>query len=112
MKVQDVKIIITCLIPLILGIFITLFFYSDAKADVYLLYDHERFLDNIFYDVTNLATATIFTWYASKWKRNIFTPFFIVSLLQWVLYFTVYKQGASLISIPILVLLIYLYNRK
>ena len=71
MKISDVRILIICLIPVLLGMFITLFFYSDAKADVYLFYDHKRFLDNIFYDITNLATASIFTWYASKWKRNL-----------------------------------------
>jgi hypothetical protein len=95
-----------------MGVFITWFFYQDVKADVYLFYDHARYLDNIFYDIINMLTTTIFTWYASRWKRNIFMPFFIVSLVSWALYFTIYKQGASLIEIPILILLIIAYNTK
>ena len=112
MRIQDIKSIIICTIPIILSMFVTLFFYSDLKLDVYLFYDHARFVDNIFYDVSNLATASIFTWYASKWKRNIFMPFFIISLVEWVLYFTFYKQMASLMLLPLLVFLIILYNRK
>ena len=110
MRVRDVKILIVCLLPVLTGLFITLFFYSDAKADVYLFYDHARYLDNIFYDITNMLTVSIFTYYASKWKKNIFTPFFIVSLMDWLLYFTVYKQAVSLITIPILIGLLIVYN--
>lgn len=112
MKVRDIKTILICTIPSVLGVFITLFFYSDMKADVYLFYDHARYLDNIFYDVVNLSIASIFTWYCTKWKRNVFTPFFIVSLLQWILYFTIYKQGASIVTIPILIILLIIYNKK
>ncbi len=112
MKVSDVKILLICSIPIILGMFITLTYYLDTKVDVYLFYDHARYLDNIIYDVTNLATASIFTWYASKWKRNVFTPFFLVSLLEWGLYFTFYKQWGSLITLPTLVVLLIFYNKK
>jgi hypothetical protein len=112
MKKSDLRIYITCFIPVILGSFITLFFYSDLKVDVFLFYDHERYIDNIFYDIYYRVSISIFTWYASKWNRKVFTPFFIVSLLEIVSYFTFYNQASSLIMLPILVLLIILYQKK
>jgi len=112
MKVVDVKILTICMMPILTGICVTCFFYSDIKADVYLFYNHSRYLDNIFYDITNLLTSTILSFYASKWKKNIFAPFFYASLLQWVLYFTFYKQMSSLVVVPFLIFLILLYNYK
>lgn len=100
------------MIPVFTSIGITYFFSSETKLDVYLFYNHQRYLDNIFYDITNLLAVSVFTFYASKWKRNIFKPFFYTSLLQWILYFTVYKQMASLVVIPFLIFLILLYNYK
>ncbi len=112
MKVSNFKILLTCLIPVVLGVFVTMFFYSDTKADVYLFYDHSRYLDNIFNDVRNISISIIFSWYASRWKKNLFMPFFWFFLLELVLYFTVYKQGVSMVSLPFLTFLLILYNKK
>lgn len=112
MKVGDLKILLTLMLPVLTGVFITYFFYKDIKADVYLFYDHARYLDNIFYDITNLLSVSILTWYGTRWKRNIFMPFFIISIYEWIMYFLVYKQWVVLTELPILIILILIYNRK
>lgn len=86
------------------GLMVDVFFNQDTKADVYLFYDHERFLDNIFYDISNLLYFVVSSYILSKYNK-LFQPFFIISLVNVALYFIVYKQNIALIEYPILLIL-------
>jgi len=99
-------------IPMIISLGVLLFYHSDRKADIYLFYEHKRYLDNIFYDISNLLAFTIFSFYASRYDKKTFFPFFILSLIEILGYFLFYKQFITLISLPILVILIIIYNNK
>ena len=89
-----------------------MFFNSEAKADVYLFYNHARYIDNIFYDVSNLLTFVIFSYWASRYDKQAFMPFFWISLFEVSGYFLFYKQFITLASMPILVILLIYYNNK
>ena len=106
------KHIIIALIPTIISLGVVVFYHSDAKADMYLFYEHQRYIDNIFYDVSNLLTAVIFTYWASRYDKRAFMPFFWVSLFEVAGYFLFYKQFITLASMPILVILLIYYNNK
>lgn len=77
-----------------------LFFENNSRYDVYLFYEHERYLTNILYDVSTLLTFTVLSYWLSGFKKAIFQPLFITSMLSWAFYFTVYWQKASLFLIP------------
>lgn len=77
-----------------------LFFNNNDKYDIYLFYDHSRYLTNILVDVGNLYAAIIFSYHLSKYKRVVFLPVFYSCILSSVMYFVNYRQLASLIIIP------------
>lgn len=83
-----------------------IFYWCDARFDVYMFYDHTRYLTNILSDIAYMADSVILTYWLSKFKRSIFRPLFIVSVASVILYFTFYKQMASLILIPLYVWLV------
>ena len=76
-----------------------IFFENNDKYDVYLFYNHERFLTNILYDIGNIYAANVFTYILTKYKKQIFTPIFYTTLAMWATYFLFYHQLASLILI-------------
>lgn len=76
------------------------FFENNDKYDVYLFYNHSRYLTNILYDVGNIYSANVLTYFLCKYKRIIFVPLFYTTLALWVTYFLFYNQFASLIIVP------------
>lgn len=88
----------------------TMFFENNDKYDVYLMYDHERYFTNILYDVSNLFTFTVLTYFLSLYNRKIFKPLFVLSLIAWFSYFIFYNQIGNLIMIPVYILMIIIYN--
>lgn len=102
---KDRNLILIMFVPYILNIFVTYFYYHEYKADIYIFYEHSRYLDNIFYDIHKLLVTSLMTFIISKMQK-VAMPFFLISILDWILYFLFYKQSASLIEIPILVILI------
>lgn len=89
-----------------------LFFDNNDKYDVYLFYNHKRYLTNILYDVSNLYTVSLLTFFLQKYNKRVFLPFFILSLIAWENYFVFYNQIGTLVSIPIYILIIIIANRK
>ena len=89
-----------------------IFFENNDKYDVYVFYDHSRYLTNILYDVSVLFQFIIFTYLLQDLKRNIFKPLFIVGLLSVPSYFLFYHQISSLFVIPIYLILTIYYNRN
>ena len=96
----------------ILDILQSVVFSNDSKFDIYLLYDHDRYLTNIVYDIGNMFTFSVLTYFLIKLNRRVFTPLFVMSLFWWVSYFVFYNQMSSLLLIPIYLILVVYYNEK
>ena len=89
-----------------------IFFENNDRIDVYLFYDHERYLTNILYDISNLFKFSILTYWLISLNRNIFKPLFILSVALWFSYFIFYNQITSLILIPIYIVSVFLIHNK
>ena len=76
------------------------FFENNEKYDVYLFYNHSRFLTNILYDFGKIYSANVLTYFLSKYNKSVFLPVFYTTLVMWFTYFLFYNQFASLIIIP------------
>jgi len=81
------------------------------KYDVYLFYDHSRYLTNILFDISNLFKFSLLTYWLISLKRNIFTPLFLLSIYIWLSYFIFYNQIGSIILIPLYIITIFIYNK-
>ncbi len=89
-----------------------IFFDNNDKCDVFLFFQHKRYLTNILFDISNLFNFSLLTYFLSRYNKTVFKPLFITSLFIWVSYFTFYNQASSLFIIPIYLLLILYYNTK
>lgn len=107
MKKSDYKYIYGIGLVLITGMMHVIYFDSDEKYDVYLYYNHKRYLTNILYDISVLTQFTVLSFFTIKINKKIFRPLFFFSLLQWISYFLVYRQSWTLIGLPILITLYY-----
>jgi hypothetical protein len=112
MKYSDLKYYIGILFMLFIDSLHVIFFSSNDKYDVYLFYDHQRYLTNILYDMSNLVRFSLLTFWLISLKRKIFAPLFVLSLLTWVSYFTFYNQMSSLFLIPCYLFVVILYNKN
>ena len=112
MKRSNLKYNIGIIFIIIFDSLHTIFFDNNDKYDVYLFYDHERYLTNIFYDISNLFKFSILTYFLSHYNKVVFRPLFALSLIIWILYFVNYNQMGNLVLIPIYILLILLYRAK
>ena len=112
MNKSSLKYYIGIIIILVVDSLHKLFFENDSRIDVYLLYNHERYLTNILYDISNLFKFSILTYWLIKVNRRVFTPLFITSLFIWLSYFTFYNQKSSILIIPIYVITTIIYNKK
>ena len=89
-----------------------IFFKNNDKFDIYLFYNHSRYLTNILYDISNLFKFSILTYWLININRRIFTPLFILSIGVWISYFTFYNQITSLLLIPLYIITVIYYNKK
>lgn len=89
-----------------------IFFNNNEKYDVYLFYEHQRYLTNILYDISNLVRFSLLTFWLISLRRKIFIPLFILSMLTWVSYFTYYNQMSSLFIIPLYLVVVVIYNKN
>ncbi len=87
------------------------FFDNNDRYDVYLYYEHDRYLTNILYDISNLFKFSILTYWLSRLNKTVFMPLFITSMYIWLSYFLFYNQYSSFFIIPIYLVLVVLYNR-
>lgn len=107
MSNKDWKYIYGIALILITGMLHIIFFSNDNKYDVYLFYNHKRYLTNILYDISVLTEFSVLTYFAINLNRRIWRPIFIFSLLQWGAYFLVYRQMWTLLTLPMLIIMYY-----
>ena len=92
---------------------------TGIRADVFIFcerFKNGRLVSNILHDSSNMFTTSLllFLWYYScstKALRKIIMPFFIISLVDIVDYFLFCKQF-SIVKLPILIILIIIFNYK
>lgn len=112
MLASNVKYYVGILLIIIVDSLHKLYFNNNDRFDVYLFYDHSRYFTNILYDISNLFKITVLTYFLSRFNKNVFEPFFILSLLGWVSYFIFYNQYGGIILVPSYLVLVLFYNRK
>lgn len=94
-----------------------LFEGSDAKADVYLFVDHQRYIENIAYDLVGIVsiivlTYTIWMLMDRPWKAYA-ACFLAISILGIPLYVLFYSYYVSISMIPLLILMLFFtYKRQ
>ena len=112
MKKENLKYYIGIIAILLIDSFHTIYFYDSRKYDIYLFYNHSRFLDNILFDISNLFRFSILTYWLISLNRKIFRPLFLLSICAWFSYFTVYNQLASLLLIPLYIIFVFTHNKN
>ena len=110
MKSSNLKYYIGIIFIIILDSLHIILFNNNDKYDVYLFYNHERYLTNILYDISNLFKFSVLTYFLSHYNKIVFKPLFALSLIIWLSYFVYYNQIGSLLLIPIYILLIIFYR--
>jgi len=123
MRFIDFK-VITALGFLVLLSSVYLYVDSTKRADIFLFYDYVnyrtgvkgRLVVNILNDLSQLITifTLLFLWYKTasfKSLKNVLLPFVIVSGLDIIDYILFYQQN-SIIKLPILIVLILVFNLK
>lgn len=109
---SDLKFYIGIGMILLIGSLHIVFFDNDSKYDVYLFYDHKRYLTNILYDISTLFDFTILSYFLSLYNRKIFRPLFFLSIMFWFSYFIFYNQIGTLLLIPIYVIMAVKHIKK
>lgn len=112
MKRSDLKYYIGIVLLFAIDMLHMFFYNNNDRYDVYLFYQHERYLTNILYDISNLFRFSLLTYWLISIRKNIFTPLFIMSIAMWFTYFLFYNQKASLILIPLYLLTVMIYNKN
>lgn len=113
MKKQHLKYYIGIAAMIFVDSLHNIFFKNNDKYDVYLFYEHPRYLTNILFDISKLFRFSLITFWLININRKIFIPLFVLSLLIWVSYFLTYNQITSLFVLPIyLVIAIYYIKIK
>ena len=112
MNKSNLKYYIGIILILVIDSLHRLFFNNNEKIDVYLFYNHERYLTNILYDISNLFKFSILTYWLIGVNKRIFAPLFITSLFIWISYFTFYNQKSSVLITPIYIIAMLIYNKK
>jgi hypothetical protein len=123
MRFIDFKVITTLALLVFLSS-LYLFVDTDQRADIFLFYDYVnlrtgvkgRLVVNILNDLSQLITifTLLFLWYKTasfKSLKNVLLPFVIVSGLDIIDYILFYQQN-SIIKLPILIVLILVFNLK
>lgn len=94
-----------------------LLFKNNDMYDIYLFFDYPdpeegRYLTNILWDISNLFSFSLITYWLSNYNRKVFKPLFITSILIWFSYFLFYNQISSLLIIPSYIVLAIYYNKN
>ena len=111
------KIIQQLLLLTILSMVPIWFSFVDWKADLYLFADHERYAENIAYDLFGyisiivLIRAVYLLIPERKYKRYAF-DFLFISWLQLIGYVLFYSQYMNIILVPVLVVMLLISYTK
>ena len=81
MKQSYLKYYIGIALMLLVDSLHNIFFENNDKYDVYLFYDHKRYLTNILYDISHLFKFSLLTYWLVSISEKVFMPLFILSLL-------------------------------
>jgi len=112
MKHSDLKYYLGILLIFAIDMLHIIFYSNNERYDVYLFYDHTRYLTNILYDVSNLFRFSLLTFWLISIRKSVFIPLFVMSVAMWFTYFLFYNQMWSLILIPLYLLTVFIYNKK
>lgn len=112
MRASHLKYYVGIIIIFVIDSLHNIFFENNDRIDVYLLYDHKRYVTNILYDVSNLFRFSLLTYWLMDISRTVFKPLFYLSLLTWLSYFIFYNQIASLVIVPIYIIIAMYFNKK
>jgi len=112
MKHSDLKYYLGILLIFAIDVLHIIFYSNNERYDVYLFYDHTRYLTNILYDVSNLFRFSLLTFWLISIRKSVFIPLFVMSVAMWFTYFLFYNQMWSLILIPLYLLTVFIYNKK
>jgi hypothetical protein len=111
-KKSDLKYYIGIIFIFIIDSLPRFIFENNDKYDIYLFYNHSRYLTNILFDISNLFKFSLLTFWLIRFKKQIFVPLFLLSIYIWLSYFIFYNQIGSIISIPLYILTIIIYNKR
>lgn len=111
MKKTDLKYYIGIIVIFIIDSIPRFIFNNNEMYDIYLYYEHKRYLTNILFDISGLLKFSILTYWLISFKKHIFIPLFLLSIYIWLSYFIFYNQIGSIISIPLYVITILVYNK-
>lgn len=110
MKHYEVKYYIGVILIILVDSLHLIMFESNERYDVYMFYNHERYLTNILYDISNLFKFSVLTYWLIDVSKKIFKPLFLVSLITWFFYFLYYNQKISVLIVPIYIILMIYYS--
>jgi hypothetical protein len=111
MKKTNLKYYIGIIIIFTIDSLPRIIFENNDKYDIYLFYNHSRYLTNILFDISGLLKFSLLTFWLIRFKKHIFVPLFLLSIYIWLSYFIFYNQIGSIISIPLYVITIIIYNK-
>ena len=112
MKKENLKYYVGIILILLIGSLHNIFFESDKKYDVYLFYNHSRYLTNILFDISNLFNFSILTYWLIPVNDKIFKPLFYMSICVWISYFITYNQITGLFITPLYLLFVLTHNKN
>lgn len=112
MKQSHLKYYVGIILIMLVDSLHNVYFEDNRSFDVYLFYDHERYLTNILFDISNLFKFSLLTLWMIKISRIVFIPLFCLSIMIWISYFVNYNQIGSLLIIPVYLLIVFLFKIK
>ena len=112
MKASNLKYYIGIILMIAMSSLHVIFFDNNDRYDVYMFYNHDRYLTNILYDIGVLFKFTVLTYWLIKLNKRLFKPLFLSSLFSWLFYFTFYSQLISLLIIPLYLIFALWHNRN
>jgi len=88
-------------------------FDNNLKVDVYYHIDKLRYPENVATDIMEMITMSIMIWTIknitdSELVRKYISCFLIVSIINFMLYFYNYNQFSSFVTMPLLVIMLFL----
>lgn len=91
---------------------ISYLYYDYSKIDLFLFADYKRYTSELLKDIYILVISSLFSYWLIPTNKIIFKPFFIVSLINAVLFFMFNGQYSEYVITPIYVVLVCYYNYK
>jgi len=75
--------------------------HTDDKIDVFMFFDHERYIENIVNDFTGYITILILAVVLIRYNPKVFIPFAIYVVMTILSYYLFYAQYSTNWTIPV-----------